>query len=78
MLAIFSFNVSVKADLLVRVRFEAKTIIAACTLQFVLKLDRIGSQLLFARELLFNAALHKDLTLGVAFGILEVFTGDNA
>ena len=76
MLAVFPFELTIKADLLVRIRFEAKTIIAACSLQFILKLNRIGIQLLLACKLLFDAALYKDLSLGVAFSIFEVFTGD--
>lgn len=78
MLAVFPFELTIKADLLVRIRFEAKTIIAACSLQFILKLNRIGIQLLLACKLLFDAALYKDLSLGVAFSIFEVFTGDEA
>lgn len=78
MLAVFPFEVTIKADLLVRIRFEAKTIIAACSLQFILKLNRIGIQLLLACKLFFDAALYKDLSLGVAFSIFEVFTGDEA
>ena len=78
MLAVFPFEGTIKADLLIRIRFVAKTIISACPLQFILKLDGIGIQLLLACKLLFDAALYKDLTLGVAFSIFEVFTGDEA
>ena len=76
MLAVFPFDVTIKADLLIRILFEAKTIIAACPLQFILKLNRIGIQVLLACKLLFDSALYKELTLGVAFGILEVFAFD--
>ena len=41
-LTVFSSNVTVKADLLVQVRFETKTVVTAGALQFVFELKLLS------------------------------------